>query len=44
MAFSVRARVWVWGQLRGKEGERKLVLMKCLLDCVADPLPNMIMS
>ena len=32
------------GPGKGKREGKEVVLMKCLLDCVADPLPNMIMS
>lgn len=32
------------GPGKGKGRGKKSVLMKCLLDCEADPLPNMIMS
>jgi hypothetical protein len=32
------------GPGRGKSRGKEVVLMKSLLDCVADPLPNMIMS
>jgi hypothetical protein len=32
------------GPGRGKRRGKDVVLMKCLLDRVADPLPNMIMS